>query len=733
MKLYAEVIINSEALEIDRPFTYKVPEEFNNEIKIGQIVKVPFGKGNKTSEGFILNLKNDDNIKFKTKNIAAILVKDPVIDEDDINLIEFLREKTLCKYIDAFRLLIPVGIMKGAKAKKKRVIVLKNEDLSNIKNPDGYKKIIEFFKTNSGKYTKSELINEHSISQYKLNKLIENEVLSIEEESVFRYNDRVYNKDSAKTLTIEQENIIREYINSDDKMFLLKGVTGSGKTEVYMKLVERVLLEGKSAIILVPEIALTPQMIERFKGRFGVNVALFHSKLSDGERFDEWFRVKEGKAKVIVGARSAIFIPAKNLGLIIIDEEHENTYKSEQNPKYQTKEVAEYLSELKGCKVILGSATPSIETYYRALTGEMKLLELNSRVDNKPMPPMKVIDMRNELKGGNKSLFSRELFIAIQERLKRKEQIILFLNRRGFSTFVSCRSCGYVFKCDECDISMTYHKNGLLICHYCGKTKREPRECPKCHSKYVKFFGAGTQRVEEEVKKYFNNAGILRMDVDTTRDKHSYERIYNTFKNGEADILIGTQMVSKGLDFKNVTLVGILAADMSINIPDYRAAERTFQIITQVAGRAGRGDKQGEVLIQTYTPQHYSLQYAVNYDYEGFYEKEFTVRAMMKYPPFGKLLLINGTSKKEELLKNFMHKITMMIKPLVENCLDIEILGPIPCMISKVKENYRWQIVIKGEFDSYFSKNIKEILYDENKNVYNDIRISMDINPNNLF
>ena len=733
MKLYAEVIINSEALEIDRPFTYKVPEEFNNEIKIGQIVKVPFGKGNKTSEGFILNLKNDDNIKFKTKNIAAILVKDPVIDEDDINLIEFLREKTLCKYIDAFRLLIPVGIMKGAKAKKKKVIVLKNEDLSNIKNPDGYKKIVEFFKTNSGKYTKSELINEHSISQYKLNKLIENEVLSIEEESVFRYNDRVYNKDSAKTLTIEQENVIREYINSDDKMFLLKGVTGSGKTEVYMKLVERVLLEGKSAIILVPEIALTPQMIERFKGRFGVNVALFHSKLSDGERFDEWFRVKEGKSKVIVGARSAIFLPAKNLGLIIIDEEHENTYKSDQNPKYQTKEVAEYLSELKGCKVILGSATPSIETYYRALTGEMKLLELNSRVDNKAMPPMKVIDMRNELKGGNKSLFSRELFIAIQERLKRKEQIILFLNRRGFSTFVSCRSCGYVFKCDECDISMTYHKNGLLICHYCGKTKREPRECPKCHSKYVKFFGAGTQRVEEEVKKYFNNAGILRMDVDTTRDKHSYERIYNTFKNGEADILIGTQMVSKGLDFKNVTLVGILAADMSINIPDYRAAERTFQIITQVAGRAGRGDKQGEVLIQTYTPQHYSLQYAVNYDYEGFYEKEFTVRAMMKYPPFGKLLLINGTSKKEELLKNFMHKITMMIKPLVESCLDIEILGPIPCMISKLKENYRWQIVIKGEFDSYFSKNIKEILYDENKNVYNDIRISMDINPNNLF
>lgn len=733
MKLYAEVIINSEAVEIDRPFTYKVPEEFNNEIKVGQIVKVPFGRGNKSSQGFILNLKNEQDIKFKTKNITSILVKDSIIDEDDIKLIEFLREKTLCKYIDAFRILIPVGIMNGAKAKKRKVIVLISEDLSNVKNSNGYKEIIEVLKVNSGKHTKSELINNYSISQYKLNKLIEKNVLSVEEENVFRYNNRVYEEDKAKVLTSDQKNVIKQYNDSNKKLFLLKGVTGSGKTEVYMKLVQKALSEGKSAIILVPEIALTPQMIERFKGRFGIDVALFHSKLSDGERFDEWFRVKEGKAKVIVGARSAIFLPAKNLGLIIIDEEHENTYKSEQNPKYQTKEVAEYLSKLKGCNVILGSATPTIESYYRALTGEIKLLEINSRVDNKDMPQMKVIDMRNELKSGNKSLFSRELFIEIEERLKRKEQIILFLNRRGFSTFVSCRSCGYVFKCDECDISMTYHKNGLLVCHYCGKTKREPRECPKCQSKYVKFFGAGTERVEEEVKKYFNDAKILRMDVDTTRDKDSYERIYNTFKNGEADILIGTQMVSKGLDFKNVTLVGILAADMSINIPDYRAAERTFQIITQVAGRAGRGEKQGEVLIQTYTPEHYSLQYAVNYDYEGFYEKEFTVRAMMKYPPFGKLLLINGISKKEDLLKNFMHKITMMIKNLVKNNLDIEILGPIPCMISKVKENYRWQIVIKGEFNSDFTKNIKEILYDENKNVYNDIRISIDINPNNLF
>ncbi|MBS4957540.1 MAG: primosomal protein N' [Clostridium sp.] len=735
MNLYAEIILNSEALEIDRPFTYKIPVELEEKVQVGQIVKVPFGMRNKTSEGFVLSIKEESevNISFRVKRISSIVTDEPIINEGDINLINFLREKYLCKYIDAFRLLIPVGIMKGAKSKRKKVIVFKSDDLSCIQKPDGYIDIINFLRENSGKYTKSELINVNSISQYKLNKLIEKELLVVEEETVFRYNNRTYNIDYEKELTFEQKYVLDEYNNSDNKLFLLKGVTGSGKTEVYMRMVEDVLEKNQSAIVLVPEISLTPQMIERFKGRFGRNVALFHSKLSDGERFDEWFRVKEGKAKLVVGARSAIFLPVKNLGLIIIDEEHENTYKSDQNPKYQTKEVAEFLSNQKECRIVLGSATPTIETYYRALTGDLKLLELNSRVDGKAMPPMKIVDMRSELRSGNISLFSRELFRDIQEKLSKGEQIILFLNRRGFSTFVSCRSCGYVFKCEECDISMTYHRSGMLVCHYCGKTKRSPEKCPKCDSKYVKFFGAGTQRVEEEVKKYFKDARVLRMDVDTTRGKDSYENIYNSFKEGKADILIGTQMISKGLDFKKVTLVGVLAADMSINIPDYRAAERTFQIITQVAGRAGRGEKQGKVVIQTYTPEHYSLEYAVNYDYEGFYEKEFTVRALMKYPPFGKILLINGISKKEELLKNFMHKIFNVIKPLAEKELDVDVLGPIPCLVSKVKENYRWQIVMKGEFESEFAKKIKELLYDENKNVYNDIRISMDINPNNLF
>ena len=734
LNLYAEIILNSEAIEIDRPFTYKVPLDMEEKVKVGQIVKVPFGVRSKPVEGFILDLKAEEEMKvsFKMKSILSVENEEPVITEDDLKLINFLREEYLCKYIDAIRLLIPVGILKGAKSKSRNVIVFINDNLEKIKNKDGYIETIDFIKKNTGKYTKTELSKEHGLSIYKLNKLMEHGLIKSEEEIVFRYNTREYNKDVQKNLTVEQSMAIKEIEESEENLILLKGVTGSGKTEVYMRIVEKTLEEGKSAIVLVPEIALTPQMIERFKGRFGSNVALFHSKLSDGERFDEWYRVKEGKASLIIGARSAIFLPVKNLGLIIIDEEHENTYKSDQNPKYQTKEVAEYIAKLKGCKVILGSATPTIESYYRAISGEMKLVELNHRVDNKPMPKMMLVDMREELRSGNKSLFSRRLYASMKEKLEKGEQIILFLNRRGFSTFVSCRSCGYVFHCEDCDISMTYHKNGFLVCHYCGKTKKQPNLCPKCGSKYVKFFGAGTERVEEEVRRYFKNARILRMDVDTTRAKDSHEKIYNAFKAREADILIGTQMVSKGLDFPNVTLVGILAADMSLNLPDYRAAERSFQIITQVAGRAGRGDKEGEVIVQTYTPEHYSLQYAKKYDYENFYEKEFTIRAMMGYPPFGRILLINGSGKNEDELRKQMIYLGEKVKEKAEEFGGLEVLGPTPCIIYRIKENYRWQIIIKGEFSSKFSKSIKDILYDKANNVYNDIRVSMDINPNSL-
>lgn len=732
-ELYAEVIINSDAIEIDRPFTYKVKEELLDIIEIGHRVKVPFGVKNKPTEAFVLGLKCEgiENVK-KIKYISSILDDIPILTRDDLKLVDFLRENYLCKYIDAIRTIIPSGLSKGIKNKKKTVIVFNKELDGKLKDKDNYVKIVNLIKEKDGELTKSEIINDYSLSSYSLNKLIENGYLLTEDRVVYRYNTRSYIEESKNVLNDEQKNAFNKILNSDKKGFLLKGVTGSGKTEVYMNLVGETLKEGKSAIVLVPEISLTPQMIERFKGRFGKNVALFHSKLSQGERFDEWYRIKKGEARLVVGARSAIFLPLDNLGIIIIDEEHENTYKSEQNPKYLTKEVAKFLSEIKGCKYILGSATPSIETYYEALNGKLELVEIKNRVSNRPLPQMEIVDMREELKSRNLSLLSRSLYNEMKETLERKEQIILFLNRRGFSSFVSCRSCGYVFKCPECDLSMTYHKNGYLICHYCGRAQREQKVCPECGSKYVKFFGAGTQRVEEEVKKYFPKARVMRMDVDTTRNKDSHENIYNAFKSGEGDVLIGTQMVSKGLDFKNVTLVGVLAADISLNIPDYRSSERTYQIITQVAGRAGRGEKKGKVVIQTYTPNSLSLQYAIENNYNDLYNEEIQVRKIMNYPPFSTIFLINSISKDERKLKEFMNKVGESLRKLLDSRENIQILGPVPCIITKLKDNYRWQIIIKGNLDNKLKLKIKDILYELNKSVYNEIRISMDINPNNM-
>ncbi|MEG1001917.1 MAG: primosomal protein N' [Clostridium sp.] len=730
MELYAKVILNSDAVEIDRPFTYKVKEELVSLISVGHRVKVPFGVRNKPIEGFIIALSTEYNDTYKIKEISKLCDEEPILTKEDLLLIEFLVNKTLCKHIDAIRVLIPTGLIKGLKSKKKKVIVFEKDIDEELKNNEKYENLISFIKENDGLFSKAELTKEYKFSTYTINKSIEMGFLSVAEKTVNRFNKRIYDEDVSKKLTDEQQKAIFNIENSEQSGILLKGVTGSGKTEIYMNLVEKVLSEGKGAIVLVPEIALTPQMIERFKGRFGEDVALFHSKLSDGERFDEWYRVKSGDCRLVVGARSAIFLPVNNLGLIIIDEEHEGTYKSEHNPKYNTKDVAEFLSIIKGCKYILGSATPSVESFADAMVSKLKLVELKKRVDDKPLPTMEIVDMREELKVKNLSLFSRKLYKEIKEALEKKEQVILFLNRRGFSTFISCRSCGYVFKCPECDISMTYHKNGYLVCHYCGRAEKQVKVCPKCNSKYVKFFGAGTERVENEVRKYFKDARILRMDADTTRNKDSYERIYNSFKNREADILIGTQMITKGLDFKGITLVGILSADMSLNIPDYRSGEKTFQLITQVAGRAGRGDREGKVIIQSYTPNHPSLKYVINNDYTGMFKEEIAVRKAMGYPPFGKILLIRGVSKNEEKLKEFIKKAKENIEKVIEE--DLDILGPTPCIVSKIKDKFRWQILIKGKIKDELCKKIKDILYEMNKSVYNEIRINIDINPNNL-
>ncbi|WP_300346798.1 primosomal protein N', partial [Clostridium sp.] len=723
MEKFAEVIVNNEAVTIDKPFTYKIKEDLIQKIKVGHRVLIPFGNGNKKIEGFVLKILDyveNKNIRYKAIN--SICDEEPLLSEDSLKVIKFLREKYLCKYIDAIRVMIPPKIMSGNKEKTKQVIVF-NQYKVGLSEPQ--EKALSLIKEKSGVFTKAEWNKNFNISTYMINKLIELECAYVTEIRVGREDLREFKPYPPKVLNEEQINAYDKILESENNIFLLKGVTGSGKTEVYMNLVTYMLLFDKSSLILVPEIALTPQMIERFKGRFGKDVAIFHSRLSSGERYDEWYRVKNDKVKVVIGARSALFLPFNDLGLIVVDEEHESSYKSDMNPKYNTIEVCEYISKIKGCKVVLGSATPSIVSYYKALDGKYELIELKNRVNNGNLPEVSIVDMREELKVNNKTMFSRDLYLKIKDRLEKKEQIILFLNRRGFSSFVSCRSCGFVFKCNNCDIAMTYHNNGYLVCHYCGNTARTPNICPKCGSTYVKHFGVGTEKLEAAVKHYFKEARTLRMDVDTTRKKNSHEEIYNSFKSGKADILIGTQMIAKGLDFPNVTLVGVMAADMSLNLPDYKSSEKTFQLITQVSGRAGRGKEKGEVIIQSYSPDHYALTCAKNSDYENFFKKEINIRKVMEYPPFDDLFLINLSGKGEIKVKFFSEKLEKYLREILKEYDNIFIYEACPCSISKIKNIYRWQILIKGNLDTNVCHKIKKGVYELSKDVYNEIKIGL--------
>ncbi len=534
--------------------------------------------------------------------------------------------------------------------------------------------------------------------------------------------------------------ICENFQEPEDNKFLIRGVTGSGKTEIYLQLVEEMLLRGKQSIILVPEISLTPQTIDRFVGRFGDTVALMHSRLSPGERFDEWRRMKNGRARIVVGARSAVFAPFDNLGLIIIDEEHESSYKSSQNPKYNTVDLAEKRVDLEEAFLVMGSATPSLDSYHRALEGRYKLLELDKRVNEYEMPRVSVVDMREELRDGNKTIFSRELEEAMAHSLEEGKQIILFLNRRGFSTFVSCRECGYVVKCKDCDISMTYHRKiNRVRCHYCGLTEHSPETCPVCKSKYIKYFGVGTEQVEEYTRKIFPKARVARMDLDTTSRKGSYDRILGGMKNREIDILIGTQMISKGLDFKDVTLVGVIAADTSLNLPDFRAPERTFQLITQVAGRAGRGVDKGKVVVQTYDPDHYSIVFSKEHDYKAFYHTEIGLRESFMYPPFYKMINILLYGENLKKVMDTTHKVYNLIYKLASHIEDKDkgnyIIGPNPAPLEKIKNNFRWHIILKTEEKDIntFKKIIKGVLIDnEYKLDLKDIRTSIDINPNSI-
>lgn len=614
--------------------------------------------------------------------------------------------------------------------------ILKEYEKSLPQNAHRQKQILNYFIENNKKIDQRILFEHLNVTRTHLKPLIDKQLITLEQEEIYRNPyEREFPKTKKKTLTEEQQKAIKpihkSIENEQNETFLLYGVTGSGKTEIYLQAIEKVINKGEEAIVLVPEIALTPQMVNQFKGRFGEKVAVMHSALSMGEKYDEWRKIQRKEVQVVVGARSAIFAPFKNLGIIIIDEEHEGTYKQEDNPRYHARDVAIERARVNNCPVILGSATPTLESFARAEKSVYTLLSLTKRTNNKPMPKVEIIDMRAELHAGNRTMFSRALVDKMKLAISKNEQIVLLLNRRGYSNFALCRDCGHVEQCPNCDISLTYHKgHKALKCHYCSYEMPMPEKCPSCKSHLINFFGTGTERVEEALKKLMPELKVIRMDVDTTRRKGAHERLLNRFAAGEADVLLGTQMIAKGLDFENVTLVGVLAADSMLHLPDFRSGEKTFQLLTQVSGRAGRHKLDGEVIVQSYTPEHYSINLASEYDFKGFYEKEMTMRRTFKYPPYVFLALITITDenlgKVIDVAKRLAEKLEMVLTS------ESIILGPTPSPLARIKKRYRYQIIIKYRFEKQLQHKISVVKNEFSKELKKDLQILIDINPHQL-
>ncbi len=700
---YANVIVDISHEKVDRPFQYKIPERLMGKLSPGMCVEIPFGNGSRFRQGYVIEVTDKpEYAPEKQKEIAGIVQGGVSMQADQIRLAAWIRETYGSTMIAALKTVLPVRQERKQKEKKKIVRCLGAEEtmalLGQAQRKHQTAKVRVLEQLCREEILPYELVSgKLNVSPATLRSLESQGVIRVEAESYYRNPVKLNAEaEEGKQLSGEQsavrDQVLSDYDQGKNKTYLIHGITGSGKTEVYLAIIEGMIKRGKQCIVLIPEIALTYQTLLRFYKRFGDRVSVMNSSLSAGEKYDQCERARKGEIDVIIGPRSALFVPFENLGLVVIDEEHEGSYKSESMPRYHARETARYLADLKGASLVLGSATPSLEAYYLAQKGEYELFRLGSRLTGGSLARVYIADLRQELREGNRSIFSRKLKELMEERLAKKEQMILFLNRRGYAGFVSCRSCGLVMKCPHCDVSLSKHMGGKLVCHYCGYETREPEKCPECGSPYIMGFKAGTQQIEQNLYKTFPGIRVLRMDGDTTRQKGSYERILSAFAEGEADVLLGTQMIVKGHDFPNVTLVGVLAADLSLNENDYRAGERTFQLLTQAVGRAGRGSKPGEAVIQTYRPDHYSIQWAAKQDYNAFYEEEILYREMAQYPPVSHMLAVLVTTENREE----GWKLIQQLSELAGKAQGVSVIGPSEASIGKINDCYRFVVYCKA-------------------------------------
>lgn len=736
--MYADIIVDISHDKLDKTFQYRVPDRLLETLEVGMRVNVPFGKGNKMITGFVVHLTSEAEFDVsRMKEIDSIVDENVAVEGKMIQLAAFIRKNYGGSMNQALKTVIPVKESVRTREKKTIRLSIEKEKAKNLLEEFNRRHAVA--RARLMEVLLEEEVVEYSLVTTKLNigsSVIrffeENGYITVETEEYYRNPVKKRETDSVQLqLNAAQREIVEDILSDYKKgirnTYLIRGVTGSGKTEVYMSVIEKVLEEGKQVIMLIPEIALTFQTVMRFYKRFGDEVSIMHSRLSKGERYDQYVRAKKGLVRIMIGPRSALFTPFENLGLIVIDEEHEGAYKSESIPKYHAVGVARELARMNHASLILGSATPSVDSYYKALNGEYRLFELKERAAGAMLPSVYVVDLKEELKGGNRSIFSRKLKELMTDRLNRKEQIMLFINRRGYFGFISCRACGHVMKCPHCDISLTSHKNGRLVCHYCGYSEKQVTVCPKCGSRYISALRGGTQMVEEAVAREFPQARVLRMDLDTTSGKEGHEKILSAFAGEEADILVGTQMIVKGHDFPKVTLVGILAADISLHASDYRAGERTFDLLTQAAGRAGRGDVPGEVVIQAYDTENFAIETAAKQDYAEYYQQEIMYRTLLDYPPISNMLLVKFSSKYEEKLI----KAVDTVKIHLEN---VKVIGPADAQLYKADDIYNKVIYYKAEDYQLLTKvrdMVEEFVRDNAD--FKAVSLQFDFNPLNSY